>query len=164
MQIKPTLLDFLAFKPFGEVLEHGANGRHPSPDAVLGDDRSSAPPRVTIDRVSIVVSPLEIVRMERHQHSSQTFIPMDVERYLIVVAPPTTGDTPDPAAIRAFIGDKGQGITYSAGVWHIGMVALDREALFAVLTWKENGPRDTQFSSLPHAITIEFSSSKEIRE
>lgn len=164
MQIKPTPLDAQAFKPFGEVLEDGANDRRPSPDAVLGDDRSAATPRVTVDRVPVVVSPLEIARMERHRHSSQTFLPMDVERYLIVVAPPMAGDAPDPSAMTAFVGSKGQGITYRAGVWHVGMAALDREALFAVLTWKEDGPRDTQFASLPHSITIEFLHAEETPE
>lgn len=164
MRIKPTPLEALAFRPFGEVLEDGANDRRPSPDAVLGDDRGSATPRVTVDRVPAVASPLEIARMERHRHSSQTFVPMDVERYLVVVAPPTAGDVPDPSAIRAFVGTKGQGITYRAGVWHVGMAALDREALFAVLTWKEGGPRDTQFAPLPRSVSIEFSHAEEISE
>lgn len=164
MQIKPTPLDAEAFKPFGEVLEDGANDRRPSPDAVLGDDRASATPRITVDRVPAVALPLDIAGMERHRHGSQTFVPMDVERYLIVVAPPTTGDVPDPSTIRAFVGSKGQGITYRAGVWHVGMAALDREALFAVLTWKENGPRDTQLASLPRPVGIAFSHSREIPE
>lgn len=155
MHIKSTPLDAQAFRPFGEVLEDGANDRRPSPDAILGDDRASATPRLTIDRVPMVSS-LEISRMERHRHSSQTFLPMDVEHYLIVVAPPSAGDAPDLSAIRAFVGSKGQGITYGAGVWHVGMVALGREGLFAVLTWKEGGPRDTQFVPLPHSVAIEF--------
>jgi ureidoglycolate lyase len=52
--------------------------------------------------------PLVGTVMERHRFSSQTFFPLDVARYVVVVAPYSGIDRPDMARACAFVvpGDK----------------------------------------------------------
>jgi ureidoglycolate lyase len=46
-------------------------------------------------------------------------------------------------AVRAFIADGRQGVTYRRGTWHHGMTVLDTIARMAVLMWRD-GSRDDQ--------------------
>jgi ureidoglycolate hydrolase len=82
----------------------------------------------------------EVKILERHEHSTQVFIPMTgSERYLVVVC--QGGDTPDLNTLKAFIARKGQGITYHPGVWHHPLIALDQVTDFACVVF-ENGEED----------------------
>ncbi|KAJ1966329.1 Allantoicase [Dispira parvispora] len=69
--------------------------------------------------------------LERHQHSTQCFMPIARPLatnvggdYLVIVALNGADDRPDVATLRAFIGRPWQGITYRPGIWHHPMVAL----------------------------------------
>src|SRR4051812_10429523 len=54
--------------------------------------------------------PVVAESMEKHPRSSQLFVPMKVDRYLVVVAP---GDSaPDIEGLRAFVAVPGQGVVY----------------------------------------------------
>ena len=74
------------------------------------------------------LEPLQISLMERHPLSSQAFVPVDGQRYIVVVAP--AGDAPKPESLRAFVATGDQGINYRRGVWHHPMIALDRVCEF----------------------------------
>jgi ureidoglycolate hydrolase len=56
--------------------------------------------------------PLEVKLLERHEFSSQTFVPLDVGRWLVVVCPHAPLGGPDVAHSRALIAGPDQGITY----------------------------------------------------
>src|SRR5258708_607661 len=56
--------------------------------------------------------PLEMKLLERHEFSSQTFVPLDVGRWLVVVCPHAPLGGPDVAHSRALIAGPDQGITY----------------------------------------------------
>ena len=79
--------------------------------------------------------PLTISKLERHRFSPQTFIPLEVSRYLVTVAPSDASGRPILSEVRAFIVGSGRGVVYRRGVWHSGMPVLDRPGRFAVLFW-----------------------------
>lgn len=84
--------------------------------------------------------PVVAESMEKHPFSAQLFVPMKVERYLVVVAP--GGDAPDVSGLRAFVALPGQGVLYGAGVWHMPLIVFGAErAEFVMLVW-EDGTRD----------------------
>ena len=95
---------------------------------------------------------LEAVQAERHPHSAQVFIPMSAERYLVVVWP----DHPDASAPRAFLAGPQDVVIYSPGVWHHGIVALGREALFASAMWRTRGGVDAEFHALAQPLDIDL--------
>jgi len=96
---------------------------------------------------------LTAVQAERHPHSSQMFIPMSVEKYLVVVWPdhPETGCTPE-----AFVAGPQDVVIYKPGVWHHGIVALGREGVFASTMWKTRGGTDAEFLQLPSPQIIDL--------
>ena len=100
--------------------------------------------------------PLRIERLERHPYSAQTFIPLAVSRYLIVVAPQAEGGQPDTAGLQAFIAAGSKGVCYRRGVWHHGLTALDTPAEFAILM-SMRGEGDDEFAHLRQAVWIENS-------
>jgi len=88
--------------------------------------------------------PLKSETMERHEFSSQSFVPVDVGRWLIVVAPHAAKGGPDMAAARAFIANGQQGVTYKPDTWHHGLTTLDKPGRFAVFMWRA-GTKDEEF-------------------
>jgi ureidoglycolate lyase len=148
-----------AFAPFGAVLEAPVEGRRRYFDAILGDERASAKPRFWTSRVPVAERfPVLCETLESHPCSSQTFVPMSVSRYLLALAPSRADGGPDVTRIRAFVGTAGQGVTYRAGAWHHGIMALDEPALFAVLIWQDGGARDEVFVPISRPISIAIES------
>lgn len=74
--------------------------------------------------------PLQLKLLERHPLSSQAFIPLDQEPYLVVVAPPGEFNS---EAIRFFIARPDQGVNYHAGTWHHFCLALNQKSRFLVV-------------------------------
>jgi ureidoglycolate lyase len=75
--------------------------------------------------------------LERHRHGSQTFVPLDAVRWVVLVA--QGGDTPDVTTLAAFEAGARQGITLHPGTWHHPLIALDA-GLFLVL--ERSGPSE----------------------
>ena len=98
--------------------------------------------------------PLTAIEMERHEFTSQSFIPIDVSRYLIVVAPSLAAGGPDTKLAQAFIVPGDVGITYGVNVWHHPISVLDRPGRFAVLMWKDGSNQDEEFVQLEHPFEI----------
>jgi ureidoglycolate lyase len=148
--IKAEPLTAAAFAPFGEVLEAPqAAGRVYVEDA-LANGRFEARPSLSFARTGPAAAlPLEVRLMERHEFSSQSFIPLGRCRWLVVVAPSGPTGGPDAAAARAFLAAPGQGLTYRMNVWHHPLTLLDEAAAFAILMWRTGGPGDEEFTELP---------------
>jgi len=85
---------------------------------------------VNIFRSTPVSLPICIKKMERHPLSSQSFIPMSEQPYLVIVAP--AGDF-NEASIKAFIASPSQGINYFRGTWHHFSLALNCVSDFLVI-------------------------------
>ena len=121
-----------AFAGFGQVIEtegskhfminNGSTERyHRLAEVELGraDDKAI----ISIFRANRLEYPLAIKMLERHPQGSQAFVPMQGQRFLIVVAPPA--GTPSANEIRAFISNGRQGVNYGMGVWHHPILALE---------------------------------------
>ena len=135
--IKAEPLTAEAFAPFGEVLE--ATGE---PDRIINQglcgrwhdraqlDFSDGRAGISIFKAEPRALPYELTLMERHPEGSQTFIPMNAEPFLVIVAPDKAGA---PGTPRAFLTRPGQGVSYRRGVWHGVLTPLAEPGLFAVV-------------------------------
>jgi len=126
-----------AFAPYGDVI--AATGAASTINQGMGGRSSDlAQVDVTADggraAISVITCipeslPIELRLMERHPLGSQAFIPLNGQRYVVVVAP--AGAPPTREDLRAFLCRGDQGINYHRGIWHHPMLALDRVCEFA---------------------------------
>ena len=149
MVIVPQPLTKEAFAPFGDVIDVPKEAGRTYYEEALGNLRGNARPSLSMTfRVPTPDRPLKSELMERHEFSSQTFVPVEVARWLIVVAPhatPSGGKArPDMANARAFIANGQQGVTYKPDTWHHGLTTLDKPGRFAVFMWRA-GSKDEEF-------------------
>ena len=102
MQIDPQPLTREAFAPYGDVIDIPTEaGRRYYEDA-LGNLRAEARPSLSLSlKADTPDRPLRAELLERHEFSSQTFVPIDVGRWLIVVAPHAARGGPDDLAACA---------------------------------------------------------------
>ena len=145
MEIVPQPLTKEAFAPFGEVIDVPTAAGRVYYDEALGNLRPHATASLSMAlREPTPDRPLKSETMERHEFSSQSFVPVDVGRWLIVVAPHAAQGGPDMAGARAFVANGQQGVTYKPDTWHHGLTTLDRPGSFAVFMWKA-GTQDEEF-------------------
>ena len=88
--------------------------------------------------------------LERHCLGTQTFIPMEGARYLVMVA--LGGDAPDPATLAVFAVAGHQGITLRAGIWHHSLMAL--QACSFVVIERSAAQIDCDIASLSEPVSI----------
>ena len=155
------------FAPFGEVVSAGL-GQGAAAAAVanqgtavrfdwsaaLESTRAGARPNLAVFRSTPQPLPLALKLLERHPHSTQTFLPMIASRYLVCVAPDDRDGGPDLARLRAFICGPGLGVNYRRGLWHHPIVALEAVAEFAVLIWEDGSTGDCEERPLPAPILV----------
>jgi ureidoglycolate lyase len=92
--------------------------------------------------------------MERHKRSSQCFVPLDVSRCVVMVAPDKDGK-PDATQLRAFVARGDQAVNYHVGTWHHPSRPLDRDARFATLMWTTGEKAmDEEWSTLPEPVLL----------
>lgn len=154
IQLEPITAE--AFAPFGQLMPSREPGQ-PRLDFIdeLQNLRGAAKSRLSVAAVMPKTLPITAVEMERHEFSSQAFIPYDCESFLVLVAPHGADDKPDVAGIRAFRVPGHVGINYAANVWHHPLTALDGPARFVVFTFWEGSATDEEFVPLPEPVTIE---------
>ncbi len=158
--ISPVLLTPATFAPFGRVLQpglgsvkrirYGAVRLSQNPDFL---DRDADAVDLALDFYDVAPhgARLDAVQAERHPHSAQLFVPLAEARYLVVVWPMH----PDAHA-RAFVGGPGQAVIYKPGIWHHGIVAIERQTPFASLLWRTKTGNDTEFFALPKPVVIDL--------
>lgn len=143
-----------AFAPFGTLVRPPAGlGRIEFPHAI-SNLRPDARTTLSASRAMPRSLPLVSSVMERHRYSSQIFIPLDVARYVVVVAPRASAGNPDMAAARAFLVPGDTGISYAADCWHHPMIILDRPGCFAVILSRSGTVEDIEILSLDEPIEI----------
>ena len=146
MQVTPQPLSREAFAAFGDVIDIPDEAGRTYYDDALGSLRPGARASLsTILKAESPERPLRADLLERHAFSSQTFVPIDVARWLIVVAPHAAAGGPDLASVRAFIASGKQGVTYKPNTWHHGLTVLDRPGRFAVFMWLDGSTGDEEF-------------------
>jgi ureidoglycolate lyase len=94
--------------------------------------------------------PMRVEIMEKHPNTTQLIVPMNADRYVVLVARPGT-DAPDLSTLRAFVATARQGVGYLPGTWHHPIVALDHETDFTSLVWEDEGEGDCTLVTLPEA-------------
>ena len=156
-RIACTPLTAAAFAPFGQVIERPADFSRIYFSEALLNGRGGAKPSLSLSQVRpLAASLLEAAKMERHELSSQSFVPIDASRYLVIVAPHADDGKPDSSRLQAFLARGDQGITYGMNVWHHPMTVLDRSATFAVFMWLDGGRGDEEFVDLPAPVAVDF--------
>jgi len=145
--LTPIALTSAKFDPYGDVVE--AHGQAKSINygqteryhdlAKIDTDAKNGQTLVNIFRSTPLAQPtpsgkypcgLKIEIMERHPLSSQMFMPLSDNPYLVVVAP--KGDF-DESKIEVFLAQSSQGVNYHAGTWHHYSLALDTVSDFLVV-------------------------------
>lgn len=136
--LRAQILTAEAFAPFGTVTEQPALGDRFYMDTLLTNRRPIAA------KASLSIAnydarperPLPLSVIERHEFSSQSFVPLSAGRYLTVVAPKNADGTANLAALSGFIAGN-QSITYKADVWHGPMTPLDQPMRFAIFMFND---------------------------
>lgn len=93
--------------------------------------------------------PLSVEIMEKHPLSTQLIVPMNADRYVVLVA--RGGDQPDLGTLRAFLAHGRQGVAYGPGTWHHPLLALERETDFGCVVFEDRGEGDCTLVTLPEA-------------
>lgn len=143
-RIQPQPLTASAFAPFGDVVEAPPDMGRAYFEGIA-NLRPHAPPRLwMLAKQPVAAPPLEIGKLERHAFSSQTFIPLEVGRWLIVVAPQGPDGRPQAERALAFEPSSRQGVSLKPGAWHAGLMVFDKPARLAVLQWLDGSPADEE--------------------
>lgn len=150
-----------AFAAYGDVARPGSGDVKTirggavrlSKTATAFEHQAEAPDaRLDFYEVQPTTGALIAQTIERHPWSTQMFSPMSAADWLVVVWP----DGPDGAPV-AFVAGPLDVVTYRPGLWHHGIVALDRPACFASMMWKSpDGVGDTEFRQLAAPVTIDW--------
>ncbi len=139
LTIEPLTAD--TFRPYGDVIEAAASGRHYGINAGYAEryhdlaridtSASRGRPLLNIFRAVPRPLPLQLSEVERHQLGSQAFMPLTPQRFLVVVA--AAGPAPRAEQLRCFMAAPGQGVNYARGTWHHPLIALDAGGDFLVI-------------------------------
>jgi ureidoglycolate lyase len=151
------------FAPFGDLLAAPSAPGRSYFDGALHNGRATAHPSLSIVHCLPVASlPLTVTKLERHQYSSQSFIPLGGGAKLLVVCPHIEGVGPDLSALRAFVTLPSEGITYRPNIWHHSLTILGQPGFQAVMMWKDGTNGDEEFVDVP-PFTVEVSAAGETR-
>ncbi len=136
--LTPIPLTSTNFAPYGDVVEargaaksinYGQTERYHNL-AAIDVAKNNGQTLVNIFRSTPLATPIKIEIMERHPLSSQMFMPLSDNPYLVVVAP--KGDF-DESKVQAFLANSNQGVNYHAGTWHHYSLALGEVSDFLVI-------------------------------
>lgn len=125
-----------AFAPYGDVIQvEGSEFFHINDGKTeryhdLGKVEVTDGNRVlmSINRSEPCAMPLTVNVLEKHPLSTQAFIPMNGERFIVIVAEP--GEEIPEGTLRAFITNGKQGVNYHRNVWHHPLFAFEEKTDF----------------------------------
>ena len=155
-QISARPLSAEAFSPYGDVVEAPAQAGRAYFATSLGNLRPSAHPKLwMLTKLPAQPLPLEFRALERHEFSSQTFVPIDIGRWLVVVAPHDPQGGPAADSVEAFLARPTQGVSYRPNVWHGSLTVFDQVARLNVFMWLDGTPSDEEIVPVPPFIVRE---------
>lgn len=142
-----------AFAPYGHAFDAPEADKARTDRRVpLVNARPHAAANLAAVRASVIALPAVVTPFERHVHSSQLFVPLDVESYLVLVAP--GGDEgPDLTKVRAFRVPGTTAICYAPRTWHAGMRVLGGRGTFAMHVHEDGTAEDTDFRDVSVTVT-----------
>ena len=137
------------FAPFGDVLDMPKTPSRVYFQDALGNLRPHAAASIsTTYKEPSPALPFQVNVLERHEFSSQSFMPAEVAVWMIVVAPHDAQGKPDMERVQAFLANDSQGITYKPNVWHHGLTVFDAPGKFNIFMWRDNTSGDEEFVSV----------------
>ena len=141
IQIQPLTQE--SFSAFGDVIEKENHDFFSINQGLTQRYHALSVAQITGDHVTVGMSifhnlcatqiPFKIDMLERHPYGSQSFIPLQQQQFIIIVALPLDHLQPDEQKIYAFLSNGKQGITYHQGVWHHPLITLEAESDFLVV-------------------------------
>lgn len=97
---------------------------------------------------------VNITMLERHPHSTQSFVPIRAGRWIVVLAPTLPDGAPDIANVRAWLAGPEDAICIGRNVWHAGLTVLDGPAEFAMMMWRADAGDDGIVHELTTPLTL----------
>ncbi|MBM3808356.1 MAG: ureidoglycolate hydrolase [Acidimicrobiia bacterium] len=143
-----------AFAPFGTLIHPPAHAGQREMFSEWALPVTGLRPQLHVNRVAPSRLPLTVSQVERHPHAAQIFLPLDAGTYLIVVMPSLDSGAPDIVRACAWLVPPMLGVAYRPGVWHTGIVALDRESCFSVLMWRGAANDDEMAAVSPVTVAL----------
>lgn len=157
----PQPLSAAAFAPYGEVVDLLSDARREYVTRAFEHDAVAGAPSMWIGYPPAVANApngtLRLKKLERHPHATQTFVPIEAGRYLVVVCAAAADGSPDLATLRALIGDEKHAITYGQNVWHHGLTVLDARTRFVTLMASYRTGDDDVFLELAAPVDVMLS-------
>lgn len=162
LRLRAEPLTPAAFAPFGDVIEPDSARRHYPINAgtaerhhdVMRIDTAAEAGHTVLSLVcgQPVTLPARLRLLERHPLGSQSWLPVEGQRFLIVVAP--AGEQWALADLRVFVSDGRQGVNYARGVWHHPLLSLgEAPGLYVVVD--RDGPGDNcEERPLPQPVEV----------
>ncbi|MCY6411510.1 ureidoglycolate lyase [Acinetobacter sp. VNH17] len=141
IQIQPLTQE--SFAPFGDIIEKENRDFFPINNGLTERYHALSLAQVSGEDVAVGMSifhnlaatelPFHIEMLERHPYGSQSFIPLQQQKFVIVVALPLDHTQPDEQQIFAFLSNGQQGVNYHQGVWHHSLITLEHNSDFLVV-------------------------------
>ena len=154
MKLQTESLSAEVFEQFGTIITASAGSPRVYFPATLSNFRPHAEVTLSTAHYQPGKLPITAVIMERHRYSAQVFLPLDVERFFVLVAPHLPIGGPDMARARGFIVPGNLGISYRPDTWHHPSIVLDRPGVFAVLLWRDGTPNDIDSVALHEPVEV----------
>ena len=129
--VRAQLITREEFAPFGWLIDapdglgtaiNGGSSQRMDGLTELAFDAEAGKPCLAIFKAKARDPAGPWTELERHRLGTQTFVPLNGVRYVVLVA---LGDAkPDASTLQAFTVSGQQAITLRAGIWHHGLMAL----------------------------------------
>lgn len=157
MDVPLETISNASFSAFGQLVEADKALQRRDFAASIQNFRKTVSPNLALLR-SLPFNAEPVAVMERHSFSSQLFVPLDVDQYLILVARDDGADSPDFQTLRAFRVSGRQAVNYFAGTWHMNMATLGRPGVFVMMIHEDGTPDDCEFRDIdPVVIKLDVS-------
>ncbi len=155
MMIEAEPLTAAAFAPYGQVVQHDRNGVLNVVANAFERDESATTPSLNLLRIEQAVDmPLLVDKLERHPHSSQTFLTLEGGRSLVIVCDSAPDGTALPATLRAFVAEANQGVTYRRNVWHRAVSPLVAPNEYAMTMMRHPAGSDTEIYNIRQLVEV----------
>ena len=152
--LTPVPISATGLAPFATLLASDGSPRVDFPAAAERGPEAVQPSLCVLSVAPVPAGPLSFARMERHPHTAQTFMPLTVGRWIVVVAPGDAAGLPDASRAKAFLAGPGDAIVYHRNAWHAAITVFDRPAEIAMMMWKTASGDDTVLADLPAPLEI----------
>ncbi len=134
-----------ALRPYADLAD--GTGKTPAADSAMFSfwndlsvgDVSGAP--VSFGMVKTKPGELTAPMVERHLKTTETLVPLD-EDIILVLAKPSSGDSPDLDTLAAFRVQQGTAITLKKGTWHYIPLIAGKKQGRTLVVFRQGTPDD----------------------